>query len=440
MPARSFAKLFFWFILFFFLQGGLAEIFSQVSPPQQPASGPGGSNYFHQSVSKKKYGTGATAFWIYEPANPKPDSANLIIFNHGWGALNPACYGKWISHMVRKGNIVVFPKWQNDLTTLPQDFTPNSISSVKTAMDTLNNGSHVHPRYYNTAYIGYSFGGVISSNLAILADSAGIPAPKALLVCNGGNGNTGGAELPSYANMPDIMLLIIAGQNDIVVADTFGRMLFDSAVLVNPPYKNHITTYFDGHGFPAVESTHNEPLSWDSAYYSWDFFDNNSVVAASYAVSKTDAVDFFCYWKFSDAITDCAFYGNNCDYAFCNTPEQRYLGTWSDSQPVVEMFVETKTPCSGISAGEIIYANDFFRVYPNPNDGNFNLRFPETLPPGGFFSLEIRNVLGEIVFRSETCSRYGTAHTGLSLNCAPGFYALTVRTGEKFFSEKIMVR
>ncbi len=430
----NFFRITYIFVLLNFQVICLEDASAQISPPPQPTSGPGGSTYLHQSVTKNKYGTGGTAFWIYEPNDPKPDSANFIVFNHGWGALNPACYGKWIEHLVRKGNVVVFPKWQFDLNTLPQFFTPNSAASIKTAVDTLSKGNHVIPRFYNTAYIGYSFGGVISSNLAILADSFGIPPPKALLVCNGGNGNTGGAELPGYSNMPDIKLLIIAGQNDVVVADTFGRMLFDSSVLVNPLFKNHLTTYFDGHGFPSIESTHNEPLSWDSAYYSWDFFDNNWVVNASYGVSKTDAVDFFCYWKLSDAITDCAFYGINCNYAFCNTDEQKFMGIWTDQQPIKELFVEAKTSClqTGISKspsdGQII-------IFPNPNSGKFEIQFPEVY----IQKIDIVNSLGKTVFQ-----KYFPK--GISKNISmelpellPGIYYLKINPEEGLRVKKLFV-
>lgn len=405
-----------------------SSVFSQITPPSQPASGPGGSVYNHQSVTKNKYGSGGTAYWIYEPANPKPDSANFILFNHGWGALNPACYGRWLDHLVRKGNVIVFPKWQFDLNTLPQFFTPNAAAAVKDAINEIATGNHVKPRYENTAYIGYSFGGVISSNLAILADSIGIPEPKALLVCNGGNGYTMGSLLPTYTTMPDIKLLIISGDDDVIVADTFGRMLFDSTIGVDPLFKNHITQYYDGHGNPAIESTHNEPISWDSAYWSSDFFDNNWVVSASYGVSKTDAVDFYCYWKFADAITDCAYYGTNCEYAFCNTPDQRYMGTWSDNQPITELFVESKSPCS--SGTEIPGKFPEITIFPNPGNGEFSIEIPSDWQGA---DLSIFNVTGELIMGASLTSDRANLH----LN--PGIYFLKIHSGKKTFSQKTIV-
>ncbi len=434
-----------------------SDSFSQISSPPQPTSGPGGSNYIHQSVTKNKYGSGGTAYWLYEPANPKPDSANVIIFNHGWGALNPACYGKWIEHLVRKGNLIIFPKWQYDLNTFPQYFTPNATTAVKDAVNELAGNNHVKPRYYNTAYIGYSFGGVISANLAILADSAGIPAPKALLVCNGGNGGTQGSLLPTYSDMPDIKLLIISGENDVVVADTFGRMLFDSTMMVNPLFKNHITQYYDGHGSPVIEATHNEPISWDSAYWSSDFFDNNWVVNASYGVSKSDAVDFFCYWKFADAIADCAFYGTNCQYVFCKTPEEKFMGNWSDNIPVKELFVEAKTTCVSsveIEDGRWKMEDGGWKVYPNPSDGEFNLKISgfENLNPSNYreenIKLKIYNVLGEVVYQKALSPSpltplsmwRGEGGAGIDVSTQPqGIYFLVLNDGEKTFSQKLLI-
>ena len=54
------------------------------SPPGQPSSGPGGSDYKYGSVTMNSYGWGENQYWIFEPASPEPSSAPVIIFNHGW--------------------------------------------------------------------------------------------------------------------------------------------------------------------------------------------------------------------------------------------------------------------------------------------------------------------------------------------------------------------
>ena len=55
--------------------------------PDQPTSGPGGSDYLHFGVRKSRYGYGGNRYWIFEPYGPKPESAPLVVFLHGWGAL-----------------------------------------------------------------------------------------------------------------------------------------------------------------------------------------------------------------------------------------------------------------------------------------------------------------------------------------------------------------
>ena len=67
------------------------------TPPQQPATGPGGKQAAHAGVIKNRYREGAREYWIYEPDKPKPSGAPVIIF------LNPLYYGAWIDHIVRRG-------------------------------------------------------------------------------------------------------------------------------------------------------------------------------------------------------------------------------------------------------------------------------------------------------------------------------------------------
>ena len=47
-------------------------------------------------------------------------------------------------------------------------------------------------------------------------------------------------------------------------------------------------------------------------------------------------LDWYGTWKFFDALTDCSFDDTGCDAALGNTPEQRFMGIWSDGTPVTE--------------------------------------------------------------------------------------------------------
>ena len=97
-----------------------------VAPPSQPQSGPGGKQYVHGSVTKNRYGKGGQEYWMFEPDSPRPRTAPVIVFLHGWGGMNPLYYGAWIDHLVKRGNIVIYPRYQANLLTSIKDFTPNT--------------------------------------------------------------------------------------------------------------------------------------------------------------------------------------------------------------------------------------------------------------------------------------------------------------------------
>src|SRR4051794_10482422 len=49
-----------------------------------------------------------------------------------------------------------------------------------------------------------------------------------------------------------------------------------------------------------------------------------------------DAYDWYGMWKWLDALMSCSSAGHACNAASGNTPQQRFLGTWSDGVPVTE--------------------------------------------------------------------------------------------------------
>ena len=324
----------------------LFAFFSQVTlllaqlPPSQPISGPGGSNYLHDDVIFSDFTSWLSpeGYWLFEPNDPKPDSANLILFNHGYGVFNPGPYGQWIEHLVRKGNIVIFPKYQLSDASLPSTYTPNAIIGLQDALLELQtNPNRVKPRMQNYAIIGHSYGGVITSNMVTEYASYGIPKPKCFMLCQPGTGGLNSGRLNSYANMDtDYNALIVVGDDDIIVGDVFGREIMDSTNIPTSR-KNFVTHFLDNNGFPFLEASHNEPLSTNLSY---DGGTTSTVITGGYLASKTDAVDYYCYWKLADALLNCTFYNTDCEYAFGDTPEQRYMGEWSDGTSVVELQVE----------------------------------------------------------------------------------------------------
>lgn len=376
---------------------------SQTSP-SQPMNGPGGMDYMHGSVIQNNFTSLFTGdgYWLFEPDQPKPDSADVVIFNHGWGVYNPGPYGQWIEHLVRKGNIVIFPKYQQNDGTFFATYTPNAATGIIDAFDELNaNVNRVKPRMNHIAMIGHSFGGVITANLAIEYNSYGVPKPKCFMLCEPGPGTSSG-HLPTYSDMDtDYKTLIIVGDDDIIVGNSFGKMIFDSTNIPTSQ-KNYIIQYADSP--PTIEATHNEPLAANNNY---DGGTIATVITAAYVASKEDAVDYYCYWKLADALLSCAFYGTDCEYGFGDTPEQRFMGNWSDGSPITELEVFPKV--NGIK--ESVTSKNSF--YPNP--ASSIIHFEKEVAEVSLFNLE-----GKVVFFTKKVQQINIS------NLARGVYILKI--------------
>lgn len=337
------------------LPAGQAKTGAKPTPATQPTSGPGGAEYKHKGVTARKYGEGGTAYWIFEPADPKPAEAPLIIFNHGWSAMQPAPYGAWIDHTVMRGNIVVYPVYQASLRTPPHEFTANAIAAVKDAIDLLGKeDGHVRPDLQRVAVVGHSMGGPISANMLVLAGKNGLPQPKAAMCVQPGGTQAAGRiafKLEDLSQVPkDTLLLTIVGDSDLIARDIDAKRIFNETKQVPAENKNYIVLVSDDHGVPAIKANHFAPVAMNSKYS-----DRNAAEAASKPAGAegelpniaagehgVDALDFYGTWKLLDALTDAAFYGKNRRYALGNTPEQRFMGRWSDGVPIKELQVLDK--------------------------------------------------------------------------------------------------
>jgi len=295
-----------------FLTAGDADPIRQ---PPQPKSGPGSSDYPHASYTQGMLGKGNTQIWFYEPAEPKPAQAPVIIFCHGWSAMDPGPYLAWIEHLARRGNIVLYPRYQAGLATPPEVFTPSAILAIKDAMKTLESDGHVKPDATKFASVGHSYGGIIAANLAAVAKDQGLPPIKAVAAYEPGS-NGFGKPYADYSQIPKGTLLIcMHGDDDKFVGDRDAKRIFNEAVNVGKEDKDYVILYTDKHGAPAQNSGHLAPIA---------------------PKNHVDAHDYLGFWKWLDGLTDAAFYGKNREYALGNTEKQRFLGQWSDGTPLKE--------------------------------------------------------------------------------------------------------
>jgi len=301
------------------------------SPPKQPASGPGGTDYAHAKVTTRQYGSGVEQYWILEPAEPAPKAAPLIVFNHGWMGMRPVVYLGWLHHLARRGNIVVFPRYQLGPTTRPWTFARNAIAAVKAALEELQRPGHVRPQLDRFAIAGHSAGGAITADMAALAAEKGLPTPKAIMVVQPGRGlrraHTPLFPAADYKKIPkDTLMLVVVGSDDRIVGDVAALDLFRRTPQIPADRKDYIIMHSDRHGHPPLIADHESPCSPILPH----------VVLTG---RRINALDTHGYWKLFDALTDFAFHGTHKAYALGATPEQRSMGQWSDGTPVKPLTV-----------------------------------------------------------------------------------------------------
>jgi len=327
------------------------------TPPAQPQSGPGGKQYVHAEVTKNRYGKGGQEYWIYEPDSPRPRTAPVIVFLHGWGGMNPLYYGAWLDHLVKRGNIVIYPRYQANLLASIKDFTPNTVGAIKDALRRLQTEpGHVAPDLNKFATVGHSLGGLLAVNVAALAGESNLPRVRAVMSVEPGiTEDPISVPLADLKKIPaETLLLAVAGDQDSLVRDTDAKRIYYESTRVSAANKDFVMLVSDLHGTPGLQASHRAPTALDKSY------DNGEGVGGAPAgaadrigdaqISRrvrpetmmVNALDFYGTWKLFDGLCDAAFNGRNREYALGNTPQQRFMGLWSDGVPVKELRVTDK--------------------------------------------------------------------------------------------------
>jgi acetyl esterase/lipase len=290
----------------------------------QPLTGPGSTEHYkHQELVITDCSAEAFGFWLYEPSSPRPDTAHVIIFMHGYGAYNPMLYGKWIKHLVAQGNIVIYPRYQLNLVK-PQteEFPDMAARGIQDAIMELQTNNHITPDLSRVVYVGHSYGGAIIAYLGVFWESMGVPKPAGMVLAQPGTGPLKGTLLTDYGALPsDMQLITIAGEDDKVVGEKLARTVFETAI--HTPMRNMVMHYADTSRIASIEASHSEPYAID---YELDNGVRNYTAKRSIHTAKLDAVDFYCFWKFTDAVLFSTRSGRYGEYAFGGTPEQLSLG------------------------------------------------------------------------------------------------------------------
>lgn len=305
--------------------------------PTQPTSGPGGSDYRFAGVTERHVGDGPRGAWVFTPEGvPEDDlgSLDMVLLIHGFGGIDPAMYEDWIDHLVRRGAIVIFPVYQSlDVIDVgPPTWPTNLFAGVQVAIASLQERSGTDFRTKPVDVIGHSLGGPLSIRYTLDSERLGFPVPRTLFVVQPGGcqpcGNFGnlGIDLPLDETLPSTLLAqVLVGDRDTTVGDADARSLWPLFAAIPDNHKDYVTIRSDDHGTPPVIADH-------------------AAVGTGNRADGIDVIDWFALWRSQDALMSCAASGTDCEVALGDTPEHRFMGTWSDGVPIVPLLITQGPP------------------------------------------------------------------------------------------------
>jgi pimeloyl-ACP methyl ester carboxylesterase len=339
--------------------------------PGQPKSGPGGSDYVATEVVKRAVGrAGAVTYVFHAPGIPS-EARPVVVFLPAWGAVNPQTYGGWIEHLARRGNLVLYPRFQEVGRTRPADATEKAASLVKEALAELANDPAAKPDLGRVAFLGHSAGAGMAFNLAALAKEQGLPTPKLVFGYMAGglarDAKSRGIQLADLSRIdPSTLLVTMIGDREQRPSEVASRRLLGEASEVPAARKVFMRALSDSHGFPVLSATLASPASPKDEYdrekiklppdpprdpkaprergQNWSadmvLSGEQTVLLQQLGNNATDALDYLAFWRTFDAAAAAAFAGKD-GQALQTDPGFTDMGRWSDGWPVKRLFAET---------------------------------------------------------------------------------------------------
>lgn len=132
------------------------------------------ARYTPPGAERIDVGSGAQGAAIFRRPGSEREPGPVVIFLHGWVAIDPAEYGPWIGHLVRNGATVVYPAYQ----TKPARETITPLANVLAGVHAALARVEVAPGRLVVA--GHSAGGALAADYAAVAAASGLPAPAAV--------------------------------------------------------------------------------------------------------------------------------------------------------------------------------------------------------------------------------------------------------------------
>jgi pimeloyl-ACP methyl ester carboxylesterase len=260
-------------------------------------------------------------------------------------------YDRWLEHLSRRGNFVVYPQYQRSGITPLARVQKNVSLAISDAVARLRHDTREQADIKQMALVGHSLGGALAVDVAALAPSARLPEPVVVMAVQPGRGEDARESLPEIPldTIPaKTLMLVVTGEDDTVAGSKEAERIFVAARTIPPSNKNLVLIRSDRQGTPPLVADHWSPLAASDAFRKR--IQRNARISyrdpitlfARRADRTANALHYFGYWKLCDALIDAAFHGRSRRVALGDTPEQRFMGRWSDGVPVRELLVQTQ--------------------------------------------------------------------------------------------------
>jgi pimeloyl-ACP methyl ester carboxylesterase len=241
-----------------------------------------------------------------------------------------------ILHTVKKGSVVIYPRWQTGLL-VPcagsiniEPCMTSVLNGIRGALQFLQaDPSRVQPELEKTTYFGFSFGGILTSNLANRYASLGLPEPRAIFLDDPHDGGFAGVGEPgldgTLAGIPATTKFVCHSGADGVIKEankgnSSCNAIFPRLGHIPAENKDLVLLSTDTYGDPDLSSAHG--------------------VSSGVA----DAYDWYFTFKQWDALRQYALFGANQNAALGNNPERRTMGLWTNGVPIKQLKIQQVAP------------------------------------------------------------------------------------------------
>ncbi len=293
-----------------------------ISSPPQPSQGPGGADYPFAEVVISRVGELPSGAWVFAPegmSGSERSRAPVVLFLHGFGASGPALYRGWITHLARRGNIVIYPDYQPAGFLVPDQsaFEANMLAGLRQGLDE----AQLAPAAIHV--VGHSLGGVLGVAYLAASPNVGLPPARSLTVVAPGGcrtcGTTSGFGVPLPENLQppgNLLVNVVVGSDDALVGDGDALAIWSLLDDVPTGQKRLIEVRTDRYGSPDLIADHLFPQGESMG-------------------GGVDALDWYGLWRPLDGLIACSETGTMCDIALGTEESDLFMGHWSDGTQVI---------------------------------------------------------------------------------------------------------